>query len=100
MLPVFLDVDPRTLRVSPQRAAGADPAKLARQLARFGTSTAGMPVIEVWLCADDELVIADGMTRATRVAKLLPGQLVRVVIVDRLPKYNARRLPFVKDLLP
>lgn len=97
---VFLDIDPRTLRASPQRAGGADLGKFARQLARYGTSIAGMPIIEVWLCANDELVIADGMTRATRVAKLLPGQLVRVVTVDRMPKYNVRHLPFVKDLLP
>jgi hypothetical protein len=100
MPPVFLDVDPRTLRASPQRTSGADPVKLARQIARFGNSTTGIPVIEVWLCAGDELVVADGMTRAIRVAKFLPGQTVRVVIVDRMPKYDARRLPRIRDLLP
>jgi hypothetical protein len=97
---VFLDVDPRTLRASPQRISGADPAKLARQIARFGVSTTGMREIEVWLCAANELVISDGMTRATRVAKFLPGQRVRVVIVDRLPNYDASHLPLIKDLLP
>jgi hypothetical protein len=40
------------------------------------------------------------MTRATRVAKFLPGQRVRVVIVDRLPNYDASHLPLIKDLLP
>lgn len=97
---VFLNVDPRLLRASPQRTGGADSFKLARQVARFGTAMAGMPAIEVWLCAGDELVIADGMTRATRVAKFFPGQPVRVVIVDRLPKYDARHLPRIRDLLP
>jgi hypothetical protein len=40
----FRDVDPRTLRVPSSRPTGADPAKLQRQIARFGASSAGMPV--------------------------------------------------------
>jgi hypothetical protein len=100
MPPVYLDVEPRKLRASPNRVSGADPMKLARQIAQFGTSTAGMPPLEVWRCKDDELVIADGMTRATRVAQLLPGQLVRVVVVDNIPQYDAHQLPTLGDLLP
>ena len=100
MPPVFLDVDPWVLRASPNRATGADPVKLARQIGQFGASVVNMPVIEVWRCKDDELMVADGMTRATRVAKFLPGRLVRVVVVDHLPHYDARRLPKIGDLLP
>jgi len=36
----FLDVDPRTLFVTTQRIQGADPAKLQRQIAEHGLSTA------------------------------------------------------------
>jgi hypothetical protein len=39
-VPEFLDVDPRSLRLPPSSTAGADPAKLQRQIARFGRSTA------------------------------------------------------------
>jgi hypothetical protein len=74
----FRDVDPRELRLPPSRAAGADPLKLQRQIAQFGTSTAGMPPLWVYEAADGALVVYNGVTRATRVAKLLPGLLVRV----------------------
>jgi hypothetical protein len=36
---VFLDVDPRTLRLPTSRRSGADPYKLQRQIAQFGTRT-------------------------------------------------------------
>src|SRR5437868_13270408 len=96
----LLDVDPRTLHVPSSRIQGADPGKLARQLSRFGASTTGMPTIEVTRCKDGELVIVNGVTRATRVAKLLPGQPVRVLVIDDCPRYNASRLPTIKDVLP
>jgi hypothetical protein len=40
-------VDPRTLRLTPERREGADPYKLARQKALYGDSIDGMPPIEV-----------------------------------------------------
>jgi hypothetical protein len=82
---VFLDIDPRLLRVPGSRRSGADPAKLQRQIARFGKSTQGMPALEVSRGTDGELVINNGVTRATRVAKLLPGAAVRVEVIDDLP---------------
>jgi hypothetical protein len=96
---VFLDVDPRTLRLPTTRRSGADPAKLHRQIARFGTSVAGMPPLLVSRGNDGELVISDGVTRATRVAKLLPGMLVRVEVIDDLP-IPVGAYPSVGDLLP
>ena len=48
--------------------------KLQQQVARFGHSTQGMPTLEVYRGSDGELVIYSGVTRATRVAKLLPGK--------------------------
>jgi hypothetical protein len=97
---VFLDVDPRTLRLPPSRMAGADPVKLARQIARHGSSTQGMPTLEVTRGADGEMMINSGVTRATRVAKLLPGQTVRVEVIEELPKLDLSRLPKVGERIP
>ncbi len=81
---LFMDVDPATLRLPTSRRFGADPLRLHQQIARFGTTTKGMPTIEVSRGTDGELVINNGVTRATRVAKLLPGALVRVEVIDDL----------------
>jgi hypothetical protein len=82
---VFLQVDPRKLRLPPSRASGADPQKLARQIAKYGTGTDGMPTLEVSQGTDGELMINNGVTRATRIAKLLPGVLIHVEVIDDLP---------------
>jgi hypothetical protein len=58
-----------------------------------------MPVLEVTEAAGGELVINSGVTRATRVAKLLPGQTVRVEVIDSLPRWNVSKFPLVKDKL-
>jgi hypothetical protein len=96
---VFLDVDPRTLHLPTTRPTGADPSKLQRQIALFGTTTQGMPPLEVYRGTDGELVVFDGVTRATRVAKFLPGQQVRVELIDDLPT-PVGHLPTVGDRLP
>ncbi|MEX0702635.1 MAG: hypothetical protein WD069_11115 [Planctomycetales bacterium] len=95
----FLDVDPRRLRLPSSRVAGADAAKLQRQIARHGKSISGMPPLSVYRGSDDELMIFDGVTRATRVAKLLPGTLVRVEVIDNL-KTPVGHLPTVEDMSP
>ena len=71
--PEFLDVDPRELHLRPAQASGADPFKLQTQIARFGASTAGMPPPWVYRGSDGTLVIFNGVTRATRVARLASG---------------------------
>lgn len=96
---VFLSVDPRTLRLPPSRAAGADPQKLARQIAKYGTSTQGMPTLEVSRGTDGELMINNGVTRATRIAKLLPGMLVPVEVIDDL-RIPVGKYPSIGDSLP
>jgi hypothetical protein len=78
---------------------GADPAKLQRQIARYGTSTQGMPPLEAYRGTDAALMLYDGVTRATRVAKLLPGQPVRVEVIDDLAT-PVGHLPTVGDMLP
>ena len=75
-MPQFIDVDPGNLHLPPSLAQGADPGKLARQIAKHGKSFDGMPPLLVIRCKDGHLRINDGVTRATRAAKLRPGVLV------------------------
>ncbi len=82
----FVEIDPRSLHLPTTRMSGADPYKLQLQIARFGTSLIGMPTPEVYRGSDGEFMIYNGVTRATRVAKLLPGRLISVEIVDDLSK--------------
>jgi hypothetical protein len=95
----FREVDPCELRVPPSRRQGADPAKLARQISLFGRSVVGMPAPWVYQGTDGELVLYNGVTRATRIAKLAPGTLIRVEVIGKLPKAFARE-PKIGDLLP
>ncbi len=60
-------VDPATLRLPPTRTEGADPFKLTDQMKKYGNSTEGMPPIQVTKGANGELMINDGVTRATRI---------------------------------
>ncbi len=92
-------IDPRRLRLPPSRSDGADPEKLQPQIARHGDSIDGMPEIWVYRCTDDELVIYNGVTRATRTAKLMPGQTVPVRVIGRLPVRGASQ-PTVEERLP
>lgn len=90
----FRDIDPAELRLPSSRSSGADPYKLQRQIAQYGTSIAGMPPLLVYEGADGVLELVDGVTRATRVAKLLPGTTVRVEVLGKLrqPKARNRRI--------
>ncbi len=95
----FVDVDPRTLRLPWSRRDGADSIKLTRQISRHGTSMQGMPPPFVYRATDGELVLSDGVTRATRVAKLLPGTRIHVEVIGDLGVPGAT-MPTVGDKLP
>jgi hypothetical protein len=86
----FRDVDPAELRLPSSRASGADPYKLQRQIAKHGTSTAGMPPLVAYEASDGVLELYDGVTRATRVAKLLPGTTVQVEVIAKLKRPLAK----------
>ena len=73
--------------------------KLQRQIAQFGNSLDGLPTLAVSRGTDGELVINNGVTRAMRVAKLLPGETVRVEVIDDLP-IPVGLFPSIGDLLP
>ena len=98
-LPEYLDVDPRTLHLPSTRPTGADSFKLQRQVAQYGSSTQGMPPLLVYRGRDGEFIIFDGVTRATRVATLQPGELVRVEVIGALAVPCAH-LPTVGEQLP
>jgi hypothetical protein len=88
------DVDPAELRLPSSRSSGADPVKLQQQIAKHGTSIAGMPPLLAYEGSDGILELYDGVTRATRVAKLLPGTAVKVEVIRKLkrPKASNRRV--------
>ncbi len=96
----IIEVDPAELRLPPSRAQGADPVKLARQIARFGNNLDGMPPLQLVRGKDGELRINDGVTRATRAAKLRPGVKVPAEVIHDLPKLNVARMPRVREALP
>ena len=95
----FADVDPRELRIPSSRRGGADPVKLQRQIARFGDPSSGMPPLVAYEGSDGVLVVYNGVTRATRIAKLAPGTLVRVEVIGRLRRAY-EPAPKIGDLLP
>jgi len=83
------EADPSELRLPPSRAAGADPWKLHQQIRQFGESKEGMPPIFVYEDPDGLLEISDGVTRATRIAKMAPGETVPVVVIGRYRRSRA-----------
>jgi hypothetical protein len=95
----LIDVDPRTLHVPPSRPSGADPYKLHRQIALFGSSMAGMPPPWVYRGSDGLLQPYNGVTRATRIAQLSPGTLIRVEVVGSLAG-PVGHLPRIGDFVP
>ena len=95
-----LDVDPADLYLPPARSQGADPGKLARQISRHGRSLVGMPPLQLVRGRDGHLRINDGVTRATRAAKLCPGELVPAEVIETIPGLDVTRTPQVKEVLP
>jgi hypothetical protein len=59
-----------------------------------------MPSLQVVRGKVGHLRINDGVTRATRAAKLRPGMLVPVEVIQDLPRLDVTRMPKVKDTLP
>jgi hypothetical protein len=57
-----------------------------------------MPPPWVYEGSDRALVLYNGVTRATRIAKLVPGTLIRVEVIGTLPKAYAAQ-PKIGDLL-
>jgi hypothetical protein len=92
-----VEVDPGELRLPMSRTSGADPAKLNAQIAKHGDDLNAMPYIEVTLGSGGEMMINDGVTRASRAAKLRPGVTITVVVIEERAAISFRRLPKVKE---
>jgi hypothetical protein len=58
-----------------------------------------MPPPWVYEGTDGVLVLYNGVTRATRIAKMAPGTLIRIEVIGKLPKALAGE-PKIGDLLP
>lgn len=58
-----------------------------------------MPPLWVYRGSDGELVIYNGVTRATRIARLAPGTTIRVEVVGEI-KRPVGSYPKVGDLSP
>lgn len=65
-----------------------------------GNSLDGMPPLELIRGKDGNLRLNDGVTRATRAAKLRPGELVPAEVIQNLPSLDVTREKKVKDCLP
>jgi hypothetical protein len=92
------EVDPLELRLPSSRRDGADPWKLHRQIGKFGASSAGMPPIQVYEDPDGVLEIIDGVTRATRIAKLAPGKTVPIVVIGKYRRSRRKSRPLGETL--
>jgi hypothetical protein len=95
----LIEVDPGDLFLPPSRSEGADLVKLARQVAKYRDALDGMPPLQVVRGRDGHLRINDGVTRATRAAKLRPGVLLLAEVIQDLPNLDVTRMPKVKDTL-
>ena len=94
------EVDPGSLRLAPGRQDGAKRSKYWHQVRQFGATMTDMPPIEVTEGQNGELMINDGVTRATRCYYLAPGSSVQVEVIDVRPSANLSRLRRVRDVLP
>jgi hypothetical protein len=73
-------------------------ASYSGQVSLFGRSADGMSPVWVYEGADGVLVVYNGVTRATRIAQLSPGTMIRVEVIGRLPRECAS-LPKIGDSL-
>jgi hypothetical protein len=92
----FIKVDLATLHLPGSRRQGADPAKLRRQLNQYGGVIRAMPPLEVQRGLDSELVIFDGVTRATRAEKYCSGTLITAEVTGSL-NYQVGKLSTVGE---
>ena len=97
----FIMVDPASLYLPTGiRSQGADPAKLTKAIGLYGDSLDGMPPVEVTRGRDGNLRLNDGVTRATRAAKLRPGERIVAEVIDNRPNLDVTQTPRVGERLP
>ena len=94
----FRWVLPGKLRLPPTRPEGADDYKLAMQEIEYSSSTEGMPPIEVLLGFDEQMIIFNGVTRATRAHRYHPDIPVLVEVTDVLLHVNMSRYKTIREV--
>lgn len=95
-----LQIDPRTLHLPSEREDGVDLFKLGLQYARHGDRFDGMPALEVARDGNGNLMIQNGVTRATRAAEVDPGRLIAVEVMEENPNLDFSHLPTVGERMP
>src|SRR6266576_395883 len=75
---------PATNSARPSTASSCGPTELD-----------GMPPVELTRGQDGNLRLNDGVTRATRAAKMRPGELILAEVIATLPNLDVTRTPRV-----
>ncbi len=94
----FRYVLPGKLRLPPTRPEGADDYKLAMQEIESGSSTEGMPSIEVLLGSDGQMIIFNGVTCAIRAYRYHPNTPVLVEVTDVVLSVNLSRYKTIGEV--
>ncbi len=81
------------------RPEGADVMKLQDQFNEFGFSAEDMPSIEVTLGMGGEMMINNGMTRATRCCMINSEQKVKIEVIEVRTEWDFSRLPTLAETL-
>ena len=64
----------------------------------YGASTEDMPPIEVITGMGDEMIIFNGVTRATRAYQYHPEEPILVEVTDNLPHIDMSRYQTIKEV--
>ena len=89
---------PGKLRLLPTRPEGADDYKLAMQKMEYGASVEDMTFIEALAGANDELIVFNGVTCATRAHRYHPDKPVIGEVTDNLPHVDMSRYRTVGEV--
>jgi hypothetical protein len=66
----------------------------------FGAMVEGMPPLELMRDGAGELMISDGLTRATRIHLSDPHKTVPAIIIQELPDGDFSQLPRLREVEP
>ena len=64
----------------------------------YGASTEDMPPVEVVTGMDDEMIIFNGVTRATRAYQYHPEEPILVEVTDNLPHIDMGRYQTIGEV--
>ena len=96
----IIEVDPGDLRLPPGRQDGPVAERYFDQVRKFQGKMEGIPLVQVTKGKGGELMINDGVTRATRIYNLSPGTLLPVEVIDVRQNSDLNRLKRVCDVPP